>query len=158
MKNPVFWDVTQCCSWEIVVSKERIASIIRVENISHLGTTLAVTSNWCMQRSSVASYCFVSSPPILNPDDGGDTFLRNNSSRATRRNIPDFIFSVIQISLAFLKPPIQWQTLHSLKVNHSTPLISVQCRSYRCEGSNSDNHNLSPYTSLSLNRGAITFP
>jgi hypothetical protein len=42
-----------------VVSEEHIASIIRVKIISDLGATLAVTSN---------------------PDDGGDTFLRNVSS------------------------------------------------------------------------------
>jgi hypothetical protein len=42
MKNVVFWDVTLEGT---NVSEERIASIIRVERISKLGTMLAVTSN-----------------------------------------------------------------------------------------------------------------
>jgi hypothetical protein len=39
------------------VSKERVASIIRVERISQLETTPAVTSNRNTLRASVASYC-----------------------------------------------------------------------------------------------------
>jgi hypothetical protein len=48
------------------VSEERIASIIGVERIGELGTTLAVTSNWSTLQ--------------INPDDGVDTFLRNVGS------------------------------------------------------------------------------
>jgi hypothetical protein len=44
LKKAVFWDVRQCSSVRIKVSKERIASIIRVKGISKLGTTLAVGS------------------------------------------------------------------------------------------------------------------
>jgi hypothetical protein len=45
MKNGVFWDVGPCGSFKNLVSEERIASIIRVERIGELRTTLAVTSN-----------------------------------------------------------------------------------------------------------------
>jgi hypothetical protein len=38
------------------VSEDRSASFIRVTRIDDLGTTLAVTSNRCMLRVSVASY------------------------------------------------------------------------------------------------------
>jgi hypothetical protein len=38
------------------VSEELSASFIRVTRIDELGTTLAVTSNRCMQCASVASY------------------------------------------------------------------------------------------------------
>jgi hypothetical protein len=48
------------------VSEELSASFIRVTRIGKLGTTLAVTSNRCMQRASVASYSYVvPSSPIL---------------------------------------------------------------------------------------------
>jgi hypothetical protein len=46
MKNAIFWNVMpfgSCGSAN--VAKERITYIIRVERISELGTTLAVTSN-----------------------------------------------------------------------------------------------------------------
>jgi hypothetical protein len=45
MKNAVFWDVTP---WAVVrtdVSEENIAFTIRVEKISTLGTSFAITSN-----------------------------------------------------------------------------------------------------------------
>jgi hypothetical protein len=43
MKNVVFWDVTLCGFVRADVSEECIGSFIRVERISELGTTLAVT-------------------------------------------------------------------------------------------------------------------
>jgi hypothetical protein len=43
--NSVFWKVTLYALNRTDVSKERIASINRVERINELGTTLAVTSN-----------------------------------------------------------------------------------------------------------------
>jgi hypothetical protein len=45
MTNAVFWDVTPCGFLRTDVSEERIASIIRVERISELGTALAVHIN-----------------------------------------------------------------------------------------------------------------
>jgi hypothetical protein len=45
MKNGIFWDVTLCGSCKNWLLEECIASITRVERISTLGTTLAVTSN-----------------------------------------------------------------------------------------------------------------
>jgi hypothetical protein len=44
MKNYFFWDLRREALIRTGVSEERIASIIRVERISELGT-LAVTSN-----------------------------------------------------------------------------------------------------------------
>jgi hypothetical protein len=44
-KNANFWGVTPCGFVRIHVSEERAASILRVEIISELGATLAVTSN-----------------------------------------------------------------------------------------------------------------
>jgi hypothetical protein len=44
MKNAVFLDVTLCGLVRTDVSDERIASIIRVERISELETSAAVTS------------------------------------------------------------------------------------------------------------------
>jgi hypothetical protein len=38
-KKAVFWDVTPCGSCKNIVSEKRIASIIRVDRISELGTT-----------------------------------------------------------------------------------------------------------------------
>jgi hypothetical protein len=51
------------------VSKERIASVIKVKRIIELGTTVAVTSN--VAPGSLFSF---------HPDDGGDTFVRNLNS------------------------------------------------------------------------------
>jgi hypothetical protein len=45
MKNAIVCAMTPCGSCKSDVSDERIASIIRVERISALGTTYAVTSN-----------------------------------------------------------------------------------------------------------------
>jgi demethoxyubiquinone hydroxylase (CLK1/Coq7/Cat5 family) len=45
MKKTVFWDVTCGVLATTDVSEEFIASIIRVERIGELGTTLAATSN-----------------------------------------------------------------------------------------------------------------
>jgi hypothetical protein len=45
VKNAVFWDVTLWGFVRTDVSEERIASIIRVERISEIGTKLAVTIN-----------------------------------------------------------------------------------------------------------------
>jgi hypothetical protein len=45
MKNAVFWDVIPCGCLRTDISRERIASIIRVTRIGALGTTLAVTNN-----------------------------------------------------------------------------------------------------------------
>jgi hypothetical protein len=45
MKNAVFWDVATCGSCEIRHFGQRVASIISVDRINELGTTLAVTSN-----------------------------------------------------------------------------------------------------------------
>jgi hypothetical protein len=46
LKNAVFWNVTSRVSLKRAdVSEELIASIIRVERISALGTTLALTMN-----------------------------------------------------------------------------------------------------------------
>jgi hypothetical protein len=41
-ENPVFWDFTSCGFWKNDISEESIASIIRMERISELGTS-AVT-------------------------------------------------------------------------------------------------------------------
>jgi hypothetical protein len=45
MKNAVFWDVTPCGSCKKRRKERCIASIIRVERISELGTMLAINSN-----------------------------------------------------------------------------------------------------------------
>jgi hypothetical protein len=45
MKNDVFWDVDAVSLVRIDVSEESIDSIMRMERISELLTTLAVTSN-----------------------------------------------------------------------------------------------------------------
>jgi hypothetical protein len=45
LKNAVFWDVRLRALARIDISGEYIASIIRVERISEIGTILAVTSN-----------------------------------------------------------------------------------------------------------------
>jgi hypothetical protein len=42
MKNAVFWDVTHVAPVRTDVLEENIASIIRVERISELGTTLEI--------------------------------------------------------------------------------------------------------------------
>jgi hypothetical protein len=59
------------------ISEEHIAYIIRVIRIVQLGTMLAINSNRSTLRRKTS----------YHPDDGGDTFLRNVSSRATRRSI-----------------------------------------------------------------------
>jgi hypothetical protein len=56
------------------VSEGRIASIIRVETLSELGTKLAVCLNFLVTVNLVLSLL------SFQPDDGGDTFLRNVSS------------------------------------------------------------------------------
>jgi hypothetical protein len=53
MKSAVFWDVTPCGSLRTDVSEEHIASIISVESISELGTTLAVSSNRTTLRRTI---------------------------------------------------------------------------------------------------------
>jgi hypothetical protein len=45
VNNAVFWDVTPCDSRKNRGSEGRIAFIIRMERISDLRTTLAVTNN-----------------------------------------------------------------------------------------------------------------
>jgi hypothetical protein len=45
MKNAIFWDVTPRGSCYNDFPEERIATIIRLERLSELGTTLAVTNN-----------------------------------------------------------------------------------------------------------------
>jgi hypothetical protein len=45
MKNVIFWDLMPWALVRTNVSEERIASIIKVERISELGTTLAATSS-----------------------------------------------------------------------------------------------------------------
>jgi hypothetical protein len=71
MMNAVFWAVVRT-----EVSEERSASIIWVTRICELGTTLAIASNQCTQRS-FASYCYSS---YFHLDDGDATFLRNVGS------------------------------------------------------------------------------
>jgi hypothetical protein len=44
LKNAIFWNVMPCGSIETNVSEEYITFIIRVEEISELGATLAVAS------------------------------------------------------------------------------------------------------------------
>jgi hypothetical protein len=44
MKNAVFWDVTLCGFVRTEVSEEHTASIIGVDRIRELGTTLPITS------------------------------------------------------------------------------------------------------------------
>jgi hypothetical protein len=56
MKNAVFWDVAPCVSCKTDVSEECDAAIFRVDRISALGT---------------------------DPEDGGNTFLRNVGSNNT---------------------------------------------------------------------------
>jgi hypothetical protein len=52
------------------VSEDRITSIIRVERIRELRTTLAITRNWLLFTANV-----VLSSLSFDPDDGGDTSL-----------------------------------------------------------------------------------
>jgi hypothetical protein len=52
-KNAVFWDVTPCGLVTSHVSEERIISIIRVTIFGELGTTLAVTEEWCEEILTV---------------------------------------------------------------------------------------------------------
>jgi hypothetical protein len=54
MKNPSFWDVTPCGSYNNDVSEERIASMIRVTSIGEIGTSLTITPS---ESASDASYC-----------------------------------------------------------------------------------------------------
>jgi hypothetical protein len=55
LKNAIFWDVMLCGALVGTdISEERIASIIRVEKISQLGTALVVTIHTFLQ--SVDSY------------------------------------------------------------------------------------------------------
>jgi hypothetical protein len=83
LMNAVFWDVTpwSCC----YVSKGRITSIITVEGISELETTLAVTSNW----STLLILSTVKMEAICS-------FKTSVLTRATRRHIPEdgILFSV----------------------------------------------------------------
>jgi hypothetical protein len=54
MNTAVLWDVTPCGSCKTDVLEERIASIMRVESIGVLGTTLALTSNrYTLQRNNI---------------------------------------------------------------------------------------------------------
>jgi hypothetical protein len=46
-KDAIFWDVISCCSYKNQRFGGNIATIIRVNGISELGTTLAVTSKHC---------------------------------------------------------------------------------------------------------------
>jgi hypothetical protein len=69
MKNVVFWDVTPCDSCRKRRFRGSIASNIRVERLSELGTMLAASSNRIMLRRN-----------NIHPDDGGDNFLRNVGS------------------------------------------------------------------------------
>jgi hypothetical protein len=55
MEKTDFWDITPCSSCKNLLSKEGIASIIRVTRIGELVTTLAVTSTEvrCAYRSNL---------------------------------------------------------------------------------------------------------
>jgi hypothetical protein len=59
------------------VTKERIASVVRVKRISELGTTLSVT-----KRLATEVRFFADS---FHPDGVGDTFLRNVGSYKSYR-------------------------------------------------------------------------
>jgi hypothetical protein len=63
MKNTVFWDLTPLGFVITDVSKERIASIIRVEGVRELGTTLAVTSSYWLLVATYSQRC----PSLLIP-------------------------------------------------------------------------------------------
>jgi hypothetical protein len=52
MKNAIFWELRHVALVRVDVSDELIASNIRVTGIGELGTTLALTSNRSMLRSS----------------------------------------------------------------------------------------------------------
>jgi hypothetical protein len=68
MKNAVFYDVPPCGSCYNRRFGGRIASIIRVEMISELGTLAVASSRHLLILLFLA---------FFHPDDGGDTFLRN---------------------------------------------------------------------------------
>jgi hypothetical protein len=72
-KNAVFRDVTPLSD----VLEERIASIIKAERISELGTALAVGFLRSVLQLIVTANVVPSSPILVHSDDGGDNFLRN---------------------------------------------------------------------------------
>jgi effector-binding domain-containing protein len=78
MKNDVFWDVTQCGSYQNKLSEVLSASIIRVTRISQLGTV--VTSNRCTLRRPILVTL------MMEALRSSDTSV---FTRATRRNIPE---------------------------------------------------------------------
>jgi hypothetical protein len=83
LKNAVFWDVTPCSSCKNRRFGKSIASIIRVERISELATTLAVRIKWSNLRIFSQSDVLLSRVVSFYPEAGGYTFLRNGGSHKT---------------------------------------------------------------------------
>jgi hypothetical protein len=81
------------------VSEKSISSIIRVERILELGTTLAITSNQSRLRRKI------------RPDDGRDTFFRNvcsNTSYITSRPKKDNLHSHLRGNFKSYKALTGW--------------------------------------------------
>jgi hypothetical protein len=93
MKNTVFWKWRLVSLPRIDISEKIIASIIRVERIRELGTTLAVTSNWSTLRwntTYLVTANIVPSSRILSTlmTEGMLTIETLFLSRTTRPHIP----------------------------------------------------------------------
>jgi hypothetical protein len=89
MNNGVFWDVTRVALVRTDISKERIASIIRVTRNGELGT-LAVTSNRRSVHRLLVTANLPSSPFLVTlMIEALRSFEMSVLTRATRRNIPE---------------------------------------------------------------------
>jgi hypothetical protein len=87
MKNAVFWDLTPSGSCKNDVSKERIASIIRVTRIGELGTTIAVTTMLqLLVTANVLSLSIIFSLMM----EAIRSYETSVLTRAMPRNIPSF--------------------------------------------------------------------
>jgi hypothetical protein len=69
MKNAAFWDVTLCGSCKTRRFGGLIASIMRAESISELGTTVAVNNNSSTLRS--INHFMRKGTIYFNSDEGG---------------------------------------------------------------------------------------